>query len=207
MEKIKKMKKNRIFVRVVYTAEGVCPHSVYPRERSEEIEKCSNPRVRLEKFLAWEELRYSVEKYLGIPFESISFSKKENGKWMADKLRFSISHSDGAIAVAVGNVNVGVDIESVRRHISGIERQVFTAKEHLDFDDVPEEERDRHIIKIWTQKESIFKALGKRSFVPREIETSSYRVRTESIELNGKEFMLSVFVPDGETDVHYEIIK
>ena len=64
----------------IYVAIGAIPteleiKDVYPCERKAEIDRCANPRVRKEKYFAWELLKNTVEKNLNIPFESLCFEK------------------------------------------------------------------------------------------------------------------------------------
>ena len=67
---------------------------------------------------------------------------------------FSISHCGSAVAVAVDDEEVGIDIEEVSRY-----------REHLVNYVLNEEEKDKMdkkemFIEIWTKKEAVFKLLG-----------------------------------------------
>ena len=76
-----------------------------------------------------------------------------------DDLFFSISHCKGAVAVAIDNKEVGVDIEEISRYREGLESYVLNEEE------VPRCARNDKLraecfIEIWTQKEAVFKLLG-----------------------------------------------
>ena len=188
----------------IYVAIGAIPteleiKDVYPCERKAEIDRCANPRVRKEKYFAWELLKNTVEKNLNIPFESLCFEKNSSGKWVSDKIFFSISHSDGVAAVAVAHKNVGIDIESIKRHREGIERQILTDSEHCDLENISEEERGCQVIKLWTKKEAYFKLLDEKHFAPKKTETKEFISVTKSITLENSEYAVSICA-DGLTD-------
>ncbi|MBE6668276.1 MAG: 4'-phosphopantetheinyl transferase superfamily protein [Ruminococcaceae bacterium] len=187
---------NKIYVSTSIIPDSLEIKSVYPVERDSEIERCSNARVKKEKFFVWELLRGTVEEKLGIPFESLKIEKSPSGKWKADRICFSISHSDGAVAVAVGYENLGIDIESVKRHREGIEKQILTADEQEYLSSVPSDEKIRRVIEFWTKKEAYFKLLDKKSFVPQKIETLSIESVTRRVILDNKEFLLSICSED-----------
>ena len=85
----------------------------------------------------------------------------EHGKpYFADKknLFFSISHCKGAVAVAIDDKEIGVDIEEISRYKESLESYV------LNEDEVPRcarnDNRKEAFIEVWTQKEAVFKLLG-----------------------------------------------
>ena len=188
--------KNKIYVCIKAIPDELEVKSVYPIERSAEIEKCANSRVQKEKLFAWELLRRTVEEKLNIPFESLKIEKSPAGKWKADGICFSISHSDGAVAVAVGYENLGIDIESVQRHREGIEKQILTENEREYLASVQTDEKCRCVIELWTKKEAYFKLLDEKSFAPKKIETENIESVTRSVVLGNKEYLLSICTDD-----------
>ena len=192
-------KNEKIYVAVRAIPNELEIKDVYPCERKAEIERCANSRVRKEKYFAWELLKNTVEEKLHIPFDSLCFEKSSSGKWVSDKIFFSISHSDGVAAVAVAQKNVGVDIESVKRHREGIERQILTDAELCDLENIPDEEKAEQVIKLWTKKEAYFKLLDEKHFAPKKTETKDFISVTKSITLENSEYAVSVCA-DGLTD-------
>ena len=87
---------------------------IYPPERQAEIEKCSNEKVKREKYFVWKLLEYAIFNTIGEPIENFNFEKNPNRKWVSDRVYFSLSHSDGVVAVALSDREVGVDIERIR---------------------------------------------------------------------------------------------
>lgn len=69
---------------------------------------------------------------------------------------FSLSHTDGAVALAVSPIAVGADIERLREAPRGVAARFFTREEQAYC------VADAHFFEIWTRKE----ALAKRSGVP-----------------------------------------
>lgn len=187
---------NQIYVCIATIPPELEIEPVYPAQRDREIEKCSNLRVKKEKYFAWELLRRAVEEKLNIPFESLNIEKSPAGKWKADGICFSISHSDGAVAVAVGYENLGIDIESVQRHRDGIEKQILTENEREYLDSVQTDEKCRCVIELWTKKEAYFKLLDEKSFAPKKIETENIESVTRSVVLGNKEYLLSICTDD-----------
>ena len=70
---------------------------------------------------------------------------------------FSLSHTDGAVALAVSPIAVGADIERLREAPRGVAARFFTREEQAYC-----AASDAHFFEIWTRKE----ALAKRSGVP-----------------------------------------
>ncbi len=172
---------------------------VYPPERQMEIDRYSNPKVRREKYFVWKLLEYALDSSFGMNIAELSFSKNENGKWMADKIFFSLSHTNGAAAVAVSCENVGVDVEAVRRQRAGLEEKILTPDELCELALLEGDEIAEYIIRRWSQKESIFKTLDRQAFIPSSIPADDFSVRTERIELSGQTYMLSVCAGDAKT--------
>ena len=177
---------------------------VYPPERQAEIDRITNPDVKREKYFVWKLLEYAIEKTAGEPIENYAFEKKPNRKWVSDRLCFSLSHSDGAVAVALSDSAVGVDIEVIRPRRAGLEKSILTQRELTELPLLDAKDSWEYIIMRWTQKESIFKAGDRNAFEPVKIETSEYSVRSEKLEFDGESFMLSVSAPDAHK-VKFEI--
>lgn len=71
---------------------------------------------------------------------------------------FSISHSHGMVAVAIGDSNMGLDIEVVRRFHQLVPQRIMSRREYQWFCSRGELKRDFFV--LWTLKESYFKYLG-----------------------------------------------
>ena len=161
----------------VYVA-NVCENGdisgIYPDERRKQIEKVSNPQLKLQKISSWKLLKKAVRDCFGYAFEELNFTLDGNGKWTCDKFCFSLSHTAGQVAVAVSDKPVGVDIESLsafeKRRAEKLAQRILCAEEKT--------EDGAELLKLWTKKESIFKCLGGGAYIPRKIRTAEYPVRT-----------------------------
>ena len=194
-KKANKANPNRedVYVYAARIPEDASLSEVFPHERQTEIERCSCERVKREKYFVWRLLEYALADALDIDIKNLSFSKNENGKWTADRCFFSLSHTDGAVAVAVCACDsVGVDIEAVKRRREGIENRILTEREREELKALSEDEATEYIITRWTQKESIFKASDVYVFEPMRIEASDFSVCSKRTDIGQESYVLSV---------------
>lgn len=167
--------------------------------RLKEIEKIKNERVRREKYYVWRLLEYALSDALGFDLSSLAIEKNENGKWVcpSGECYFSISHSRGALCVAVSDISVGVDVEEIRSPSSDIlafARKILNSRELSEFSLLEEEEKISFLISKWTQKEAVFKMIGGKTFSACDVATDSVFVKTENVILNETKFVVSVAV-------------
>ena len=93
--------------------------------------------------------------------ESFSIGVGEHGKpYLTDHpdIHFNISHCRKAIAVAVSDRPVGIDVESIRKFSDGLLDKTMNASEKAGIlgADVPGLE----FAAFWTRKEAVFKLMG-----------------------------------------------
>lgn len=112
------------------------------------------------------------------------FSYNEHGKPILDGgPYFSISHCKEAIAVAISEEPIGIDIEAIRhaddslieRTMNEPERKMIRASE----------DRDRAFTHLWTQKEAVIKCVGTgiESFEQlQNLPLSEFRIQTTETE-------------------------
>lgn len=145
---------------------------LFPAERQRELEGVTNQRLREEKYWSWKTLEYALYRSFGYKFDELAFSKSKSGKWLCDKCCFSISHSAGYVAVAVSGAPIGIDLEEVSSFCEKCENAQFfdgMIKHSIGKkDSVPATPSD--LLKLWTQKESVFKREPARRFVPKKTE-------------------------------------
>ena len=82
---------------------------------------------------------------------------------LRETLHFNLSHTHGLIAVAVAvQREVGVDVESfARRRINlDVAHRYFASSETEALFSLPEDQRERRFLRLWTLKESYIKARG-----------------------------------------------
>ena len=140
-----------------------CYGEVYPSEKNEEILSVNNQRVKAEKYWAWKTLEYALFRTFGYKIANLDISKQNNGKWICKDCCFSISHSNGVVAVALSKEEIGIDIESVENIANKFcDKDVFEKflKRTLNKKDT-KPKGFLEFTKLWTKKESIYKAQGR----------------------------------------------
>ena len=131
----------------------------------------------LKSYLILQEL---LREHYGIEGDLV-FSYNEHGKPMlkeVSNIHFSISHCKEAIAVAVADRPVGIDVETLRMPSEALAEKVMDKGEKLRFDisDTPED----FFTAIWTAKEAVMKCRG-TGIVMEELPEILYKVRDEMI--------------------------
>ena len=178
--------------------------SVYPKERAKEIKACANERVRVEKYCAWRLLEYALHRTFGAKIKDLEITKNENGKWICPTHHFSISHTHGAVAVCVSRGDVGVDIELLSDKLLNVASRILTEGERSEYEKATEENKMSFMGEKWTQKESIFKSLDQRAFMPSKIETSEHKTFVKELDFQDGKLALSVATQTPERVRLYE---
>ena len=98
-----------------------------------------------------------LEQVLGVPGSALSYG--ETGKpGLPGGPEFSLSHTRGAVVVAVDAEPVGVDVEQLRPVTSGLPRRVLGEREYEWYQ--KRGARVEDFFTLWTLKESYYKPLG-----------------------------------------------
>lgn len=113
-------------------------------------------------------LRMVLASYLGVDARSLSFAARSNGKPIltapaATSVQFSISHSGGLVACAVGcEREIGIDVEyTPRLRALADDAHVFlSAVEEHALTGVVGPQREQRLSEYWTLKEAFLKATG-----------------------------------------------
>ncbi len=104
----------------------------------------------------------------GVPWGKVQLEEDSD----SIRIPISISHSSGNSRVACclaviakenQNYAIGVDVEELRTMDSGMEELVLSERERRLFAGADKKSRDKLFLKLWTAKESAYKALGGRS--------------------------------------------
>ncbi len=161
--------------------------------RQKELEGVSNDRVKREKYYVWKLLEYGLERSLGIKIKDLNIKKNDEGRYITDKIDFSLSHSKGALAVAISRASVGVDIEEIdSKTREGVSKRIMTASEYETFESLPIEEKQSYFFRLWTAKEALFKASKTGSFSPDSINTADGGYKHFEKIVGEKNYSLSV---------------
>ena len=177
--------------------DGLATEDVTPAIRNEYIRSATDPRVRRQRYAVWFLLDLALCERFGKGVAAFDFKRDPDGKWScADEgVYFSLSHSRNAVAVALSDAPVGVDIEA----LDGIDgrrpdliRRVLTASERQTFEALPRQSQARFFAEKWCAKEAVFKRGGNGAFVPSRVNVSDFDVFTREVDIGGSRFMLAV---------------
>lgn len=166
---------------------------ILPLSRAEEISRCADERVKMQKISAWKLLDRALFLSFGRKIAEVNAKKTDNGKWVCDGVYFSLSHGDRLVAAAVSRSPVGVDVQAVGSCPTG-ERfiaKILTEEEQSVFLSSDGERRARTLTAFWAVKESLFKVEGRGAFVPRRIPTTARALP------NGREYAAFVVSAEG----------
>lgn len=165
----------------------LCVQSVQPKERSDYISAASDALIRRQRYAVWMLLDCALRERTGKGVDGWHF-KCEDGKWSAvdAQVCFSLSHSGNAVAVAVADSPVGVDIQNIDAfaNCDKLERRVLSAEEREQFVTLSKNARQMRLAELWSCKESAFKMTGGNVFVPSETAVDCAYCRIETLAHN-----------------------
>lgn len=166
--------------------------------RQQEIENCSNFKVKQEKFYIWKLLEKAFKDSMGLDIRDIQFQKLDSGKWVCDRCHFSLSHSHGIVCVAISDSFVGVDIE----YIDGRRHPLTLVDKTLCGDEKCRNEND--FFELWTIKEAYFKFSNERFFEPKKIDTTKIKnSKTDYINIGADRYIYTVVGDNLENIITY----
>ncbi len=161
--------------------------------RQAEVEAITNQQVKREKYYVWKLLEYGLERTFGLKSKDLTFTKNPNGGYKTEKAEFSLSHSGGALAVAISRGPVGVDVEDLAAPCrAGMPQRSMTQKEYAAYQDLPEAEKQAYFVRLWTAKEALFKASHSGSFDPAAQDTDVGLYRSFEKTVGDRVYALSV---------------
>lgn len=110
--------------------------------------------------------RELVQAYTSCPPEEQRWDRDERGRPLVvdpGGLHVSLSHAEAVVAAAVSwDAPVGVDVERLRPlpDRDALARTALSTGERQALDGLPDELRDAQLLRFWTRKEAVAKALG-----------------------------------------------
>ncbi|HTM19455.1 MAG TPA: 4'-phosphopantetheinyl transferase superfamily protein [Kofleriaceae bacterium] len=110
-------------------------------------------------------VRRALAERTGVPAETWVLGKGEHGRPVVvgpdARWRFSVAHTAGMVMVGVSEAEIGVDVERLDRRIpDGVAGRWFAGEEAAALVALPEPERGRRFLELWTLKEAYAKARG-----------------------------------------------
>ena len=169
---------------------------VYPDARQAEIENTKNEKVKREKYYVWRLLEYAISDIYGKSITELEFTKLESGRWSTPFCEFSLSHTDGVVAVAISQTPVGIDVELLKPSVSEkTAARIMSDGEYGKYQTLTSPEKERFFFEVWTKKEAIFKSLHQQNFIPsHDYSDNKILTKTEEIVLTNSTVTLTVAV-------------
>ena len=167
--------KTRIGVwQVTETEEELKALSSIPSDELEEISFIRSESLRRQKL--------AVRALLDEMFEDkVYLSHHDNGKPYIENCvtNISITHTEKYVAVILNdNEDVGIDIESLSRDFSSVEKKALSEDEIDDLED--DEKRNGQLAIYWCAKEAIYKMLGQYDVnFAEQIEVEKFRPKKD----------------------------
>ncbi len=175
---------------------------VFPRLRQEQIENTTHEGLKRQRYFVWKLLEVAVKRSFGYEMKDLHFSRDEDGKWSCRECFFSLSHTDGAVAVAVSRKPVGVDLECAEHLMRpGLAEKILTEEEKI----LPREDENKFLLQMWCAKEALFKAGSEPNFQPKKISALS-GVQTRNVQLGEREYCLAVTAEESQNIRFFENI-
>ena len=158
---------------VTETEEELVELSATPSDEMEEISFIRSESLRKQ--------RLAVRALLNTLFdEKVYLSHHDNGKPYLENnpVNISISHTEKYVAVILHEEeNVGIDIESLDRDFSAVEKKALSEDE---IDDLEDEKRNEQLAIYWCAKEAVYKLLSRYNVdFAEQIEIERFRPRGE----------------------------
>ena len=158
---------------ITETEEELTRLSATPTDEMEEISFIKSESLRKQ--------RLAVRALLNALFdEKVYLSHHDNGKPYLENnpVNISITHTENYVAVILHEEeDCGIDIESLDRDFSAVEKKALSAEE---IEDLEEEKRNEQLAIYWCAKEAIFKLLSRYNVdFAEQIEIERFRPRGE----------------------------
>lgn len=169
---------------------------VWPPERQAQLDATVSEPQRLARYALWKLLEHALWDGLGLRLQELKLQLQDS-KWSCPECFFSLSHSDGAVAVAVSDAPVGVDIQAHREPQPALAKKILTQRQLDTYDRLPEAEKKIWLLERWCEKESLFKRSNETLFQPKKWESDD-AVFVTALTVEGRPYTLAVTDPAPE---------
>ena len=158
---------------ITETEEELKELSATPSDEMEEISFIRSESLRKQRLAVRALLNTLID-------EKVYLSHHDNGKPYLENnpVNISITHTEKYVAVILHEEeNVGIDIESLDRDFSAVEKKALSEDE---IDDLEDEKRNEQLAIYWCAKEAVFKLLSRYNVdFAEQIEIERFRPRGE----------------------------
>ncbi|MBQ4570665.1 MAG: 4'-phosphopantetheinyl transferase superfamily protein [Bacilli bacterium] len=109
-----------------------------------------------------------------------------------DNLYFSLSHSNGIVALTVSKEEIGLDIELIKPIKESVVKRIMNDREYNIYSSLDKNKKITYFYEVWTSKEAYVKKLGTTiSLNPSNIEIDE-DILIKRIIIDNNEYMLAV---------------
>ena len=177
---------------ITETEEELVRLAATPSDEMEEISFIKSESLRKQ--------RLAVRALLNALFdEKVYLSHHDNGKPYLENnpTNISITHPEKYVAVILHeDQDCGIDIESLDRDFSAVEKKALSEDE---IDDLEDEKRNEQLAIYWCAKEAVFKLLSRYNVdFAEQIEIERFRPR-------GEGWLEATFIDKNEDEEEYEL--
>lgn len=164
------------------------------KNRLEKIKKSSNNLFKKEQLGSSLLLNDILENYFFMDITKVEYIYNEFGKpYIKDSnLYFSLSHSNGVIALAVSKEEIGLDIELIKDVKDNLAHKVMNEAEYNIYKGLSKNDKISYFYEVWTSKEAYVKKLGSAlTLNPSNINIDS-DVILKNINISNSQYMIAL---------------
>ena len=131
-----------------------------PPQKKKDLASFTHPVSRKEHILAWSMLSFAYQAETGKPVCAIRLTFSEKGKPYieSDPFFFSLSHSEGRVICAVGESEIGADVQRIKPVKDGVLKRVLFENERRIYEE--SDNKPLCFTRLWSLKESYLKYTG-----------------------------------------------
>lgn len=164
------------------------------KRRLEKIKKSKNTLFIKEQLGSHLLLTDVLENTYFQEIDKIEYIYNESGKpYIKDSnLYFSLSHSNGIIALTVSKEEIGLDIELIKDVKDTLSRRIMNDLEYNTYQSLNKESKKIYFFEVWTSKEAYIKKLGTSiTLNPSNISIED-DVLLKKINISSNEYMIAL---------------
>lgn len=164
------------------------------KRRLEKIKKSTNQLFIKEQLGSNLLLNDILENNYFKDINLLEYVYNESGKpyLKDDNLYFSLSHSNGIVALTVSKEEIGLDIELIKPVKDSVAKRIMNDREYNIYSSLDKNKKVTYFYEVWTSKEAYVKKLGTTiSLNPSNIEIDE-DILIKRIIIDNNEYILAV---------------
>ena len=163
-------------------------------KRLEKIKKSNNTLFIKEQLGTHLLLSDILENSYFQDLESLEYIYNDFGKpFIKDSnLYFSLSHSNGIVALIVSKEEIGLDIELIKDVKDNLAKKIMNDIEYNTYQSLNKESKKIYFFEVWTSKEAYIKKLGTSITLNPSNISIEEDVLLKKINISSSEYMIAV---------------